>query len=58
MIDGNKIRCYLVTEQYATKFTRKVEEFCKRKQIIDIKYTYFPSAGYTYSALITYYVEN
>lgn len=55
MIDGNKIRCHVISEQFATMFENEVEDFCKSKQIVDIKYTY---AQGCHCALITYYIEN
>ncbi len=60
MIDGNKIRCCVISSQYMRQFTNDIEKFCKGKQIIDIKYSYAPINNYVepYSALITYYVEH
>lgn len=60
MTDGNKIRCYVITERFEINFANKIEEFCKGRQIIDIKYGYAPFDTYVdaYSALIIYYIEH
>lgn len=60
MIDGNKIRCYVIVEEFGSRLERSIEEFCRGKQIIDIKYSLTSAGGNIdlYSALITYYIEH
>ena len=56
--DGNKIRCvvlYIKSEYYVAQ---KVEEFCKGKRIIDIKYTPVSDRyGTSHYVFISYLIE-
>ena len=56
--DGNKIRCVVLLIKEAYYVAQEVENFCKGKRIIDIKYTPVSDRyGTSHYVFITYLIE-
>ena len=56
--DGNKIRCIVLFIKEAYYVAQEVENFCKGKRIIDIKYTPVSDRyGTSHYVFISYLIE-